>query len=321
MSPDPWQTAYRGRRVLVLGASGFIGRRVAAMLATLGADVVRVVRPGHESQVPGGATPIDLAEPGAAARLVSSLGPAVTFNLAGYGVSPTQRDPDLAWQLNAALPTELARACEAAGDPDWTRLRLVHAGSALEYGTAPGDLIETTEPTPTTLYGTTKLAGTMALAEACAAGRLAGATARLFTVYGPGEAPGRLLPSLIGALDDSRHLPLTRGDQFRDFTFVDDVVEGMLRLGAGSAAGVGTVNLATGRLTRVREFVTRAAAVLGLESDRLGFGELPTRPEEMAHDPVNLDRLVGLTGWRPATAIEQGVAATLAAARHAPGGP
>ncbi len=304
--------AYRGQRVLVLGASGFIGRRVAATLSRGGAEVIGVLRPTPGRPQPAGWTALDLSAPGAAAALVAELRPAVTFNLAGYGVSSSQRDATLATRLNAVLPAELAHACAAPGASTWTGLRLVHAGSALEYGTASGDLSESTIATPTALYGTTKLAGTHAVAEACTRGRLAGATARLFTVYGPGEAPGRLLPSLLEVRDSPRHLPLTEGLQRRDFTFVDDVVEGLLRLGALPADGIGTVNLATGVLTEVREFVRRAARQIGVDESLLGFGALPTRPEEMAHDPVNVDRLRHLTGWTPTRSIEEGVAVTLA---------
>jgi nucleoside-diphosphate-sugar epimerase len=134
--------------------------------------------------------------------------------------------------------------------------------------------------------------------------------ARLFTVYGPGEHRGRLLPSLLEAATGDGPVPLTAGTQQRDFTWVGDVVEGLLRLGALGGEPPGLVNLATGRLVTVREFVERAAAVLRIAPERLRFGALPTRPEEMAHDDVSVARLERLTGWRPATSIEEGVRRT-----------
>lgn len=297
--------------MLVLGASGFIGRRVAATLASLGAEVIRGGRAPHAEQPDPLLVRVNLAVPGAAAAVVATWQPAVTFNLAGYGIDPTERDPGQARRINAELPAELAHACGVLHGAAWPGLRLVHAGSALEYGTAAGDLAETTVPRPTTLYGQTKLAGTEAIAAACADGQLAGATTRLFTVYGPGEPPGRLLPTLRHAARGTGPVPLTEGRQRRDFTFVDDVVEGMLRLGALPAEGIGTVNLATGQLTSVQEFVRIAAAVIGVAPARLRFGDLPSRPEEMSHEPVSLGRLERLLGWRPGTEIAAGVERTL----------
>ena len=312
MTPLSWQFAYRGQRVLVLGASGFIGSRVSAVLAELGAEVIRGGRAPRMDRPGPTRVEVDLTLPGTAAALLATWQPTVTFNLAGYGIDPRERDPGQAHRINAALPAEMAVACGALPQVRWSGLRLVHVGSALEYGTATGALAETTVPHPTTIYGQTKLAGTEAVAAACSSGQLAGATARLFTVYGPGEPPGRLLPTLRLAAQESGPVPLTMGEQRRDFTYVDDVVEGLLRLGSEASGGIGTVNLATGVLTPVREFIERAARVIGVDLERLQFGMLPTRPEEMRHDPVCLARLESLTGWKPETAIEAGVQKTLA---------
>jgi nucleoside-diphosphate-sugar epimerase len=137
--------------------------------------------------------------------------------------------------------------------------------------------------------------------------------ARLFTVYGPREHPGRLLPTLLRAARGDGPILLTAGAQRRDFTWVGDVVEGMLRLGVTREREPSVVNLATGELTSVREFVERAARVLGIAPERLHFGAQPTRAEEMVHDAVAIERLVARTAWRPATTIEAGVGLTASA--------
>ena len=122
-------------------------------------------------------------------------------------------------------------------------------------------------------------------------------TARLFTVYGPGEHRGRLLPSLLETARQPGKLALTAGGQRRDFTYVEDVAAGLLRLGVSSAEPGEVVNLATGRLTTVREFSLTAAKVCRIPAERLEFGRLSTRPEEMEHTGVSLDRLKRLTDW------------------------
>lgn len=76
------------------------------------------------------------------------------------------------------------------------------------------------------------------------------------------------------------------------------------------------VNLATGRLTEVREFVVRAARVLGVAPDRLDFGALPTRAEEMQHDPVSIAKLQQLLNWAPRTSIAEGVRLTMSSLGH-----
>lgn len=313
MSFDDWAAPYRGTRAVVLGASGFIGRRVVGALARAGADVTAAVRSLSTSVewsgVGLGSVAVvehDLEGRGLAA-LLDATSPAVVFNLAGYGVDPAERDEGSAVRINAEVVEELCDALTARPAPEsWSGLRAVHVGSALEYGEAHGDLSEDSTPLPTTLYGGTKLEGTRTV-EAAWTGGLPCVTARLFTVYGPGEHEGRLLPTLRAAVAAGGPIPLTDGLQRRDFTYVDDVAEGLLRLGAAGRPPHPTLNLATGVLTEVRQVVQAYARVLGIPSTRLAFGALPTRAEEMAHAPVNVERLRRHLGWLPPTAIDEGL--------------
>lgn len=308
--------AYHGRRVLVLGASGFIGRWVSRTLSRAGAELSLVVRDARaarpmfdEYAVEGSVLEADLGTARDVRRVVSSVEPWVTFNLAGYGVDPSERDDSRAYAMNRDLVDHLCGSLP----PKETGARLVHVGSAMEYGRARGDLHEDTPGLPDTLYGMSKLAGTNVLASARASGRVRGLTARLFMVYGPGEHPARLLPTLIRARGGTDTISLTEGLQKRDFTHVADVAEGLLRLGLVADHAPPVVNLARGVLIRVRDFVAAAAKEFGIEPSRLGFGDLPGRPEEMSHEPVNIDRLRNLTGgWSPGIGEAEGLRATLA---------
>ena len=161
---------------------------------------------------------------------------------------------------------------------------------------------------PTTFYGKSKLAGTCLLEECCKTLGIKGLTARLFTVYGPGEHSGRLLPTLIDAAYSGNPIPLTAGNQKRDFTYVEDVVEGLLRLGVVSEAKRGEiVNLATGKLISVRNFAETAARVLKISPDRLKFAAISKRADEMEHAAVTVERLRQLISWTPPTEVEEGI--------------
>jgi nucleoside-diphosphate-sugar epimerase len=188
---------------------------------------------------------------------------------------------------------------------------MVHVGTALEYGTIGGDLTEDSSPHPTTVYGKSKLAGTKALAALCRNHQLKGLTARLFTVYGPGEHPGRLLPSLLNTARNGIPLDLTSGNQKRDFAYLEDISEGLLRLGLVKTLPEPIVNLATGKLTSVRSFAQIAAKILLIPSELLKFGILPDRDSEMEHSEVRIARMLQLTGWIPPTDIEAGIVKTL----------
>jgi len=316
-------SAYRGRRVLVTGATGFIGRWAARALTEAGADLCLSGRDAALLRavcdvygIRGEISEADLAEPEAFARLYTQARPAAIFNLAGYGVDREERDPALSAAINTRLVQEMAEVIASGGASGWLGQQLIHVGSAFEYGPVEGELTEESPTKPTSLYGETKLAGTRHLLEVQARTGLRAVTARLFTVYGPGEHATRLLPSLMRAARSGEVLPMTAGEQQRDFIYVGDVAEGLLRLGMLDQAP-GIVNLATGQLTSVREFVECAAEVLGLRAEQLQFGALPYRADEVRQAPVNTQRLEKLTGWRPACSIREGIRATHAFAAQA----
>ncbi len=316
--PEHLARAYADRDVVVLGASGFVGRWVARALTSAGARLTLLVRAPDSSRrlfdqlgISGDVRQLDLRDLGAVEATFDQVRPTVTFNLAGYGVDRSERDPEEANFLNADMVRVLCRIVADVAN-DWQGLHLVHAATALEYGMASGDLNEDTAGEPTTLYGRSKLAGTHAVQRACRDSGLRAVVARLFTVYGPGEHQGRLFPALIHAAKTRQSLPLTAGHQLRDFAYVEDVAAGLILLGTTPAASGQVVNLATGKLLSVRDFALQAAQVLRLDTGLLGFGQLPVREEEMAHNPVSVNRLTALTGWRPPSDVATGVERTLA---------
>jgi len=97
----------------------------------------------------------------------------------------------------------------------------------------------------------------------------------------------------------------------RDFVYVEDVADGLLMLGMTATPLGSVVNIATGKLTTIKEFAETAAEILGMDHDRLKFGALPTREEEMEHKPVSIRKLVQLSGWVPQADIASGVRKTL----------
>jgi len=298
--------SYQGAHAAVLGGSGFIGRWVARKLRESGACVSLLTRNAASMSDQAGVVEVDLTDSPALAAFYSRARPCITFNLSGYGVDPSERDEAEAWRINAEVPRTLCEYAARWSDASWGGMQIVHAGSIAEYGDAGGELREDGPARPLTFYGRSKLEGSTRLALGCRTLGARGLTARLFTVYGPGERPGRLLPSLIEASRTGQPLDMSEGLQRRDFTYVEDVAEGLLRLGLSSGE-VPIVNLATGRLTTVRDFAETAAGILRIPSPHLRFGTRPDGPHEMEHEPVSLARLRNLTGWAPATTIPEGI--------------
>ncbi len=313
-----WESVYKDVRVLVTGASGFIGRWVARYLWRGGADLwmttrdeARLSRVAEAYSFQGRMVQVDLEDLHACREMIARTHPEIVFNLAGYGVDPAERDEKRAWRVNDELVGALVEALASDHHPGWGGLRLVHAGSGFEYGPAERVITETTLERPDALYGRSKLGGAARLRLFSAEHGFPAAAARLFTVYGPGERPHRLLPSLINASKTVRPLALTDGKQERDFTYVADAAEGLLRLGPLPRVDGAVVNLGSGRLLSVKAFALAAARVSGIPDHLLEFGKIPHREDEPKQPPVSTDLLRKLLHWRPPTTVERGVEKTL----------
>src|SRR5688572_19625418 len=117
---------YTARRVLVTGASGFIGRWVAALLSRANADLVLSVRDpvqarqiASEHSIEGHFVAVDLRDRNAVDDLVRRVRPAVIFNLAGYGVDRDETDVHEAHVINAELPQWIAESLARLKGNDW----------------------------------------------------------------------------------------------------------------------------------------------------------------------------------------------------------
>jgi nucleoside-diphosphate-sugar epimerase len=302
-------SAYRGSRALVLGASGFIGRWVARGLTRSQARLAVAVRdPAAFEGIAGrwnitaDVFSLSALDELSVAGVVRDADPDIVFNLVGYGVDREESDSELMWRINRDFVRHAALAL--AQSPTSRERRFVHVGSALEYGLLEGVAMEERDAEPHTPYGKSKLEGTNALGDVARETGLQAVTARAFTVFGPGEHPGRLLPTLRRAAIDGTPVRLSSGAQRRDFCYVEDVAEGLLRLGVSTARPGEVVNLATGRLIPVREFAETAARVLGLQPEQLNFGAESIRNDEMRITGVDVRRLEAWTGWTPPKDLE-----------------
>jgi nucleoside-diphosphate-sugar epimerase len=292
---------------LVTGASGFLGSHLVKALRRAGHPVVAWMRtPGAAATDPGlRFAPWPARE--ALAPAIAALDRPLVFHLAAAALR-TRGDPVAMFDSNIRLTGDLVIACAQAGVRGF-----VHAGSCTEYGAVEvGPPIRESAPLAAIdLYDASKVAaGLWAQAVAHKAG-LGFAWARLFGLYGPGLRPPRLLPTVHAALRAGRPVELTPGSQIRDWLYVDDAVDGLLRLGAFAAEGHrGVFNLCTGHGETTRVISILLAQRMNADPGLLRFGALPARPSEspwLVGDPSAANAL----GWSAQTELSAGLDAMI----------
>ncbi|MBU1275031.1 MAG: NAD(P)-dependent oxidoreductase [Proteobacteria bacterium] len=288
----------RAKRILVTGATGFIGRHCIPALIEKGFEVHALSSRG--AQLPNvDSHEADLMNPGATAGLLSELTPTHLLHLAWYaepGLFWNSRE-NLAW---VAASLNLYRAFVENGGR-----RMVAAGTCAEYDWNYSVLDEYETPIkPATLYGVSKAALHSVLTRAADLDGLALAWGRVFFLYGPGEKPGRLVSDVIRGLLQGRTVETTSGLQKRDFMHVADVAGAFAALCDSDAQG--SFNIASGEARPLHELLKAIGDITG-RPDLLRVGARPMPPGEPPCLAAATTRLTQEVGFCPRHDLESGL--------------
>jgi dTDP-6-deoxy-L-talose 4-dehydrogenase [NAD(P)+] len=297
-----------GRRVAVLGGTGFVGRPVCRALDNLGYEVVVIARraPKPDDRYRVRALDLAYAEVDDVARVFREENVGVVVNAAGgmWGLTDEQ--------MVAANLTLVQRVIEAAAtlpEPP----RLVQLGSVHEYGLVPigVSMDEDTPAQPVNAYAGLKLRCTEAVIEAAGRGIVDGVSLRIGNVTGAGQPRVSLLGVVVEQLwqahQEGRPAVLETGPlgSMRDFVNLSDVVRAITTVVALPELPARVFNIGTGKATSARDMVRLLIEVSGVPTELVEAP--PTAPTESTWQQMRIDRARQLLGWSPVGDLSDGM--------------
>ena len=295
-------------RILLTGASGFLGRHVLAALGP-GPEVIAVTK-GSLRRVPAPNVTFvqtDLLKPDGMAGLVRRFRADTLVHLA-WSISPGAfwTSPENILWRDASLA--LAREFVAQGGQ-----RMVFAGSCAEYDwNAPMPLREESSPVkPHSLYGVCKDRLRQDVEAFSASSSVACLWCRIFWPYGPGEPPDKLVSWLIGRLLAGKRAVCRASNLQRDYIHVQDAARALAVAALSSMTGI--VNVGQGEAVALGEVARLAARATG-RPDLLELERIPVTAETPGTVVASTDRLTGELGWKPRWILAEGIADMVAAA-------
>jgi nucleoside-diphosphate-sugar epimerase len=303
-----------GTRVLVTGASGFIGSHVTRALVGHGADVhtltsaVSSVYPTRLVDLRDRVTMHEgsLSDRSAMDVLVDRARPEIVLHLGAYThVGKSWSRVDECIQTNIQGTVNLLQALAGSG-----YRRFVYTGTSEIYGDIDVPFREDARVNPVSPYSVSKYAGERYCRMFHQAYGWPIVMLRPFNAYGPYQSPDRVIPEIIVRALTGRELRMTQGRQTREFNFVEDLAHGFVLAGTVEGIDGEVINLGCGEEVSMREVATTILDVMG-NPITPQFGALPDRPTEIWRMYSDSSRARALLGYEPAHSLRDGLARTI----------
>lgn len=284
------------RRVLVTGATGFVGPYLVRRLKESGYEVLSLSRRGGEGFVRA-----DLNHPDSYREAVQTFRPHLAYHLAweglpDYGVETCRRNLDQGLKLYDIL---LESGCS----------KIITTGTCWEYGNLKGKISVSDEGNPLNVFAATKQSLRRA-GKSMASGKSCHFIwARPFFIYGRGQRETSLIPSMIEGMKEGRDPEIRNPESVNDYVYVKDVADCLLAL-AGPADFPDVVNIGTGRPYRTDE-VARIVKKLMTEGSEVFVRAEPTYSPKENGFWADMDEITRATGWRPHYDLVDGIRGTI----------
>jgi nucleoside-diphosphate-sugar epimerase len=305
----------KNKRVLITGGSGFIGSHLVNRLLKEGAEVAVTVRYGNVMKNERlrhcwddiRVMEADLRNRGALEAGLRDFPPEIVFHLAAYNhVGQSFVQVEECFDVNAKGTATLLDTCCGIVD------KFVYMSTSEVYGHQAGvPFIETMCPQPISPYAITKYAGELYCSmKQRIAGSPSVVITRAFNTFGPYQSAKAVIPELIIKSLRGEAIKTTKGEQTREFNFVSNVVDGLIRAASHKEKIEGPVNIAAGEEVSIRDLVNKIAELTGTRSE-IGIGVLPYRPTEIWRMYADSTRAREILGWKPEISLEEGLKQTI----------
>jgi nucleoside-diphosphate-sugar epimerase len=303
----------KGKKVLVTGATGFVGANLVRRLVRIGAEVHITTRPtSNKWRISGIMSSlqdhcVDLRDTDQVEKLVQDIKPNIVYHLATYGGHAFQQDVREVIDSNILSIVNLLSALSKI-EYDL----FVNTGSSSEYGLKEKPMSEMDRAEPVNFYGAAKVSATLLGQVYAKRFNQPVVTLRIFSPYGYYDSATRLIPTVITAcLEGKRQLQLGGRTHIRDYIFIDDLLDAYLEAVVASKNLRGEIiNIGSGVQHSIQEVVTKITRICSSPIE-VRWEATPHESYEPKQWVADITKAKEILCWKPKVSLTSGLEKTI----------
>jgi len=299
-------------RVLVTGASGFIGSNLTRNLIKTKDQVNVLVRKKsnlwriNDVLSECSIHTVDLSDFEETRNIISKVKPEIVYHCATFGVYPNQKDVSKNIQTNVIGTLNLLMSLHENSELE----RLVNLGSVFEYGYKSNSIKETDSTQPLDSYSVTKVSQTKLVEYYSHQKKLPAVTLRIFTPYGIFEEPGRLISDVMVAAVKKKPLKIFSRKAKRDFVYLNDVTNALIKASKKPGIEGEIFNIGSGNATSVDELVNLFCKVTDTNLEVSWSDENQRKYDKTDTNGFADLQKVKKIDWKPEVSLKDGLTRT-----------
>jgi len=296
--------------IAIFGSGGFIGSHLLHQVGKERSDVIGFSHNPKEAwrlkhlKIPQrNIATCDLLEKEAVFKSLKKYKPKTIFNLAAYGAYSWEKNVTRIYDVNLTSTANLIEILKETGFAAY-----IQAGSQSEYGLNAAGPAENDELIPNSHYAVSKTAVYHLMKYYGKIEKLPVVHMRLYSVYGPLEEKGRLIPTLIDSIRQGTLPPFVDRRISRDFVYVDDVVAAFITIASKiSAKHFGEAyNVASGKKTTMANLAVLSKKIFNIKAVP-HFGTMKKRDWDVVNWYGNPAKIKKAFNWKPTTSLSEGL--------------
>ncbi|WP_353893797.1 SDR family NAD(P)-dependent oxidoreductase [Proteinivorax hydrogeniformans] len=304
-------SSFKNKRVLITGASGFIGSHMVRRMVKEGAKVFILARQDSDlwriSYLKDSVEvyTCDIRNALQVDICINKIKPDYVFHMAAYGVDSRQKDYLVAAYTNIIGTVNLLNSLKAVGCT-----KFLNAGTCMEYGDKDKPIKEYEPLEPLNIYGSTKASAGILAHQIAAENNIDIVTLRAFGIFGEAEGSHKFFPHIILSILNGKDVELTSCEQYRDYCYIDNIIDGFVLAALNNEAKNEIFNIGSGNISPLKDYVNLIFSHMGAKTEP-AFGVVPHRSRDVWRPQPDITKIQTKLKWEPKVSLEDGLAITI----------